>query len=116
MNMPFSKLPIEIIYHILRYTGIIKYRNGKYIYQILEGDKRYELLKTIPRFGLSYDNNNYGLYIVFKKTPDNSIYRKLMSVDYDLTNGLITYCYRHLLHKEVKMHLYDSNVKFICLI
>ena len=40
-------LPLEIIHHILEYTGKIKYRNGKYMNQIATDDDRYKILQTI---------------------------------------------------------------------
>ena len=42
-------IPDEIENHILSYTGIIKERNGKYMSQIDNKDRRYTLLRTISR-------------------------------------------------------------------
>lgn len=42
-------LPREIINIILEYTGVIKYRNGKYMNQILRDDIRYHMIKTISK-------------------------------------------------------------------
>ena len=52
-------LPEEIVNHILSYTGIIKERNGKYMRQIPKTDKRYKLLRKIPR---KFIVSRYGLY------------------------------------------------------
>ena len=42
-------LPKEVINIIFEYTGIIKYRNGKYMNQILNNEVRYHILTTIPK-------------------------------------------------------------------
>ena len=42
--MDMDKLPIHIIHRILEYDGKMKYRNGKYMNQILSNDKRYDML------------------------------------------------------------------------
>ena len=47
--MLFLSLPVDIIHHILSYTGVVKLRNGKYMVQIPKSDQRYELLRKIPR-------------------------------------------------------------------
>jgi len=59
--MIYSKLSLELIYHILSYTGIVKYRNGKYIYQIPRTDERYKLLDSIPRHRVFYVENRKRL-------------------------------------------------------
>ena len=55
-------LPKEVINIIFEYSGIIKYRNGKYMNQILNNDVRYHILTTIPKpvksvipYGFCYD-------------------------------------------------------------
>ena len=42
-------LPLDTTYHILLYAGIVKLRNGKYMYQISKTDKRYEMLDKLTQ-------------------------------------------------------------------
>lgn len=103
----FSNLPIDIINRILLYTGIVKYRNGKYMYQIPNTDNRYNLLDTIPRHRLCYINNKYILYVYLHI---HSII-KYMQVKHDLTYNTIEYRYVNLLYND------DGNkydIKYIC--
>jgi hypothetical protein len=46
LNLVF---PEDIVNHILSYTGTIKERNGKYMWQIDKNDERYAILETIQR-------------------------------------------------------------------
>ena len=57
-----KNLPNEIVSIILSYEGSMKERNGKYMKQIEKHDKRYNLLRTIPKKNNIYINNNYFLY------------------------------------------------------
>ena len=43
----FQQIPIDILIHILNYSGIIKYRYGKFMGQIANDDERYKLLGNI---------------------------------------------------------------------
>ena len=42
-----NQFPLEIVHHIFEYTGKIKYRNGKYMNQISNNDKRYDMLQKL---------------------------------------------------------------------
>ena len=42
-----NNLPLDIIYRILEYSGIVKNRNGKYMNQISHHDSRYKILENI---------------------------------------------------------------------
>ena len=44
----WKELPREVVYIIMEFCGIVKYRNGKYMYQISTDDVRYNLLQQIP--------------------------------------------------------------------
>ena len=44
----WKELPREVVYIIMEFCGIVKYRNGKYMYQISNDDVRYNLLQQIP--------------------------------------------------------------------
>lgn len=46
----FTKLPLEIVHHILTYDGTVTYRNGKYMNKILDPDKNYPLVVERMRF------------------------------------------------------------------
>ena len=61
MKSIFIKLPLEIIILILDFDNKIKYRNGKFINQILKTDKRYELLKNISPIKKNLLFNIYSL-------------------------------------------------------
>jgi len=50
MNVVFENTPLDIVIQIVEYSGIIKYRNGKFINQILKNDKRVEMLQNISMF------------------------------------------------------------------
>lgn len=45
----FKYLPNELINIIINYTDIVVYRNGKYINRIMKDDKRYLIIRKIPR-------------------------------------------------------------------
>ena len=95
--MLYSKLPIELIYHILLYTGIVKYRNGKYIDQIPKTDERYKLVNSIPRLRVFHIANKYILYVTLKTASNHC---KLISIKYDFENNKIEYAYTFLLHNN----------------
>ena len=44
-----SRLSQEIVHHILEFAGKVKYRHGKYMYQISNDDERYTMLLKMPK-------------------------------------------------------------------
>ena len=104
----YSKLPLELIYHILLYTGIVKYRNGKYIDQIPRTDERYQIFDSIPRYNVCHIENNYIMYVLLKLTSNHS---KYISVKFDFENNQIEYIYLHLLDTNTDIRQY---VKYTC--
>ena len=44
-----KKLPIELVNKIINYTGVVSFRNGKYINRIKNSDERYKILARIPK-------------------------------------------------------------------
>jgi len=50
MDLIFTKTPLDIVIQILDYSGIIKYRNGKFFNQIQNNDERYNILQSISQF------------------------------------------------------------------
>jgi hypothetical protein len=108
--MLYSNLPIDVIYHILLYTGIVKFRNGKYMNQIPKTDVRYKIIDTIPRYRLYDFYNTYGLFVWLKKIRDNHPIFINITIDYE--NKIIEYCYHNLLHSEINAR----NVKYFYLI
>jgi hypothetical protein len=96
-----SKLPLELIYHILLYTGIVKYRNGKYIDQIPKTDERYKLVDSIPRHRVFYIANKYIMYVMLKIVNGC----KSISMKFDFENNKIEYAYSCLLHTDCKRYV-----------
>ena len=107
-KMIYSNLPIDVIYHILLYTGIVKFRNGKYIDQIPKTDDRYKLLETIPRWRYCNINNRCIIYVYLKLTSQHS---KYMSIIFDFGNNTFEYTYTHLLQNNENNKHYT---RFIC--
>jgi len=69
----FKNLPDELIHHIINYTDVVVYRHGKYINRLNNEDKRYKLLRNIPkpiRLGLY----KYLLRLVNKKEENKPGY------------------------------------------
>jgi hypothetical protein len=58
----FELLPIDVVNIILDYTGVIRFRKGKYMNQIRKDDCRYNIMKTIPfiRNGIVKFNRHFG--------------------------------------------------------
>jgi hypothetical protein len=50
----WKQIPNDMLNRILSYSGVIKYRNGKYINQIPNDDNRYCILQTIPKIHSHY--------------------------------------------------------------
>ena len=69
LAMSFSSLPIDIVDHILSYTGVLKNRNGKYMNQLSKTDERYKMLLTIQR-NFFNENNKYGDYCYFLRVNE----------------------------------------------
>ena len=106
--MIYSKLPLELIYRILLYTGIVKYRNGKYIFQIPRTDERYKLVDFIPRHRVFHIANKYILYVTLKTMSNHC---KLMSIKFDFESNKIEYAYTYLLHNNEDIKRY---VQYTC--
>ena len=71
----FSELPMEMLIEILLFDGRIKYRNGKFINQILKTDERYNTLLLIKpmkcinssglfNYFLAFSNNHSISYLI----------------------------------------------------
>jgi hypothetical protein len=108
----YSKLPLDIIYHILSYTGIVKLRNGKYIYQISKTDVRYKILDSIPKHKVCKISNRYVMYVMLKITSNHS---KCINIAFEFENNKIEYSYLHLVHANAdnKHYIkYISNIYF----
>jgi len=102
-----SKLSLELIYYILLYTGIVKYRNGRYIDQIPKTDERYKLVDSIPKHRVFYIANKYILHVMLKIVNGC----KLISMKFDFENNKIEYAYSFLIHNDIDCKRY---VEYTC--
>jgi len=87
-----DKLPIDVVNHILDYTGKIKHRNGKYINQILRNDERYNLLKSIKEKTFLKMNLENGI-IFYKTSVEISNYSIAIIQNYPNLNDVYYYLY-----------------------
>jgi hypothetical protein len=93
MNLSF--LPEDVVFHILSYNDRIKYRNGKYMNQISNDDKRYKLLLTIPPIMV----NRYYEHVYEMVYCYDICYRPIytsLCVDLEHGNVIYTFCYNVL--------------------
>ena len=74
--MSFAKLPIELVDCILQYDGRMKYRNGKFMTQLIENPELERQLTAIPKIrqyfsGKSdfYWNSIVEIYVLNSSTP-----------------------------------------------
>lgn len=58
-DMIWKTLPNEVSFIVLEFCGLVKNRNGKYIYQISKTDVRYSVLQTIPKWKDSHGGKVY---------------------------------------------------------
>ena len=75
-------LPLEIIHHILEYTGKFKYRNGKYMNQIATDDDRYKMLQTIPQIQ-PYKHSFWYIMTISHKQNKIYIQKHISSLELD---------------------------------
>lgn len=61
MISSFKTTPIDLVIHILSYSGIIKYRNGKFMNLIANDDERYKILSNISPIKTILHNNSYPI-------------------------------------------------------
>ena len=61
-----KNLPKNIIYNILSYDDHIKYRNGKYIFQIPKTDERYKMLSDLIKNTQIITYDNWKIIRVYK--------------------------------------------------
>lgn len=86
----FSYLPSDIVNMIIYYSGIIAYRNGKYINRIDKKDNRYNILLNIPR-PIKVSHNQYCLGL--RDYPRLVI---KFSINYIINeNNIIIYVYKN---------------------
>ena len=74
-------LPKEIVHKILEYDGSIKYRNGKYINQIMIDNKYNKVIKTI--------NIKYFYQQKIKMFPNNNFYIEILLLNNNNKIGII---------------------------
>ena len=65
LSESLEKVPLEVLHNILSYDGSIKYRNGKWIDQLSKKDRRYDLLRSIPRPVPYINNDLYFCFIIY---------------------------------------------------
>ena len=91
----FQNLPKELIHIILSYDGKIKYRNGKYINQILREDERYHIFKIIPKPRFWLVDGGFECLINFTgKYTFIIYYYTIQRVPVSVDDGTTSYYYR----------------------
>lgn len=115
--MDYSTLPKDIEYNILEYSGIVKNRNGCYMFQIPKDDPRYELLQKIPKIVPYYMMGEHGAHITFSPSRSHialSQFAKRIYIHYDYRHPsqITSYSYLNLLCNEENkdINYYRKNI------
>lgn len=106
--MSYADLPLDIIHHILEYTGVVKFRHGRYMNQIPQTDERYHIVNSIPRhISCAFNDNSHGLYVRLFMDPEKPL--RFINVIVDYERRRIDYSYYNLLYNV-------RNAKCVCFI
>ena len=107
-NMIFSKLPQDVIHHILSYSDAIKWRNSKYMDQISKTDTRYQMLKTIPKPRVDIFSDGHFEWII--KFPQDISESTLMRFYWVPNQRIIIYQYYCLLYSNLNEHMFFEEL------
>lgn len=109
--MSFTQLPQDIEYNILEYTGDVKYRNGKYMFQIPKNDLRYKILERIPKPRPFYLLGDNGTEINLTPNYINIKERKSIVIKYNIPTTWLSYSYTNLLYNEENKDL--NSIRYL---
>ena len=104
--MLLSNLPDDIIYHILSYGTVLKYRNGKYMNQISKTDSIY-LILTREVFN-SRDMIHQTVSKPDDKTIKLEIYYRPLDIYWSISVNSETVIYEY----SLSLDSYDSNMVY----
>jgi hypothetical protein len=110
----FKNLPDEIIHHIINYTDVVVYRDGKYINRLNKKDNRYNMILNIIRpIKMSY--NKYVLNLILRKDRYSVIYslvyyiNDIITLHITISETGIDGFDRYVITKSFQRYIFDAN-------
>jgi hypothetical protein len=102
----FCNLPIDLVKLVIDFTGLMTYRNGKFINKIQKNDERYESIKINEIIPLYLQHDPLHIY-------EDCVLMRIEKIHID--TNIITYIYKYTDYIDIIISKKKIN-SFLCVV